>query len=476
MCLSVLFVPAFATGQSNQGQSDKGEIFVNDIEDSTRAIDPALMKFFSEVVRDGARKYATGYRLLDRENAEAILGGFKIDLKDCELAGRNDCEVDFGRRLQAEVVVSGQILMLQTGSARIVLKMFGTANSESLSSAMGTAASVDQIELVLLDMMPKLFRPLFRPDAGVQDVELPPPDPNAGYGHLYVASDPVGAEITLNGWKSGRITPSVFEDLAAGWYKIELESPTSKVQKTINVLPNDIARVSIPMKNNKQGSLLLETTPSGLNVILDGKKIGVSPQFIPAVNAGVHSVTVKGKVGGKKWSTNGERSVNVEAGRRNRFNINVVSGSEVPAEKSRAFNQKLDGRRSRASFQTRLSGGLDLVRAKAGFSGLAQVGVGTGRWFDIHTGVGFPGYIWVTDFELNVWPKGRFVPVLGLQVGAGFHPDYEYYSLTFYVGVELWMVDWLAAFVKLGVGGGWNLDTGRESVIVPGWVGIEARY
>lgn len=474
--LAFVLLPVFAIAQPGVPESDKGEIFVSDIVDSGGTIEPALLEYFSEVVRDGARKYATGYRLMDRENADVILEGYGLTVQQCFAEGRNDCEVGFGRRLQAEIVVSGQILSMSNGSARVILKMFDVARSEPISSKIGSAAGVDQIEVVLTELLPEFFRPLFRPDAAVEAVKLPPPDPNAGRGHLYVISDPPGAQITLNGKAMGQATPFLFEDLAVGWYRIELESPISKVQKVVNLVPNDITRTTIPMTNNKQGSLLLETTPPGLHVILDGRDIGVSPQFVPALSAGEHKVNVSGKLDGKVWSLKQDASVNIEAGRRNRFNIRAMSKAELSKDRTRTFNQKLDVRRTRASFQTRLSGGIDLNRAKYGVSGLVQIGVGTCRWFDIHTGVGFPGYIWVTDFEVNIWPHGRFVPTIGVEVGLGFDPDHEYYSLVLHAGVEFWILDWLAAFVKIGVGGGWNLDTDRDGVIVPGWVGIEARY
>jgi hypothetical protein len=117
-----------------------------------------------------------------------------------------------------------------------------------------------------------------------------------------------------------------------------------------------------------------------------------------------------------------------------------------------------------------------LNQAGKGVSGIVQVGVGTGRWFDIHTGIGFIGYIWVTDFEINVWPYGRFIPTIDVRVGLGFHPDYNIYSIDVTAGVEMWATDWLAFFVKVGVGYSWNLNSTVNGVYVPGWLGVEFRY
>ncbi|HNZ03686.1 MAG TPA: hypothetical protein PLY68_07315 [Myxococcota bacterium] len=153
---------------------------------------------------------------------------------------------------------------------------------------------------------------------------------------------------------------------------------------------------------------------------------------------------------------------------------------EVPAEPGITDAEKtelrFDARRKRLSFQARFSGGLDLMRAADGVGGLIQIGIGTGRWFDIHTGVGFPSYAWVTDFELNMYPFGRFVPVLGLRVALGFLPNHEAYAVEAYAGCEFWFLDWLGAHVRVGIGHTWNPSWNLDYLVVPAWVGIEMRY
>lgn len=137
---------------------------------------------------------------------------------------------------------------------------------------------------------------------------------------------------------------------------------------------------------------------------------------------------------------------------------------------------RFDARRGRLSFQARFSGGIDFMRATDGVGGLIQVGLGTGRWFDIHTGVGFPSYSWVTDFELNLYPFGRFVPILGLRVALGFLPNHEAYAVEAYAGCEFWILDWLGAYVRVGIGHTWNPSWNLDYLVVPAWAGIEMRY
>ncbi len=154
-----------------------------------------------------------------------------------------------------------------------------------------------------------------------------------------------------------------------------------------------------------------------------------------------------------------------------------AEGTDAPgitdAEKTEL---RFDTRRKRLSFQARFSGGLDFMRAADGVGGLIQVGIGTGRWFDIHTGVGFPSYSWVTDFELNIHPFGRFVPILGLRVALGFLPNHEAYAIEAYAGCEFWILDWLGAFVRVGIGHTWNPSWTLDRVVAPAWTGIEMRY
>ncbi len=157
----------------------------------------------------------------------------------------------------------------------------------------------------------------------------------------------------------------------------------------------------------------------------------------------------------------------------------VESAPADPAAKSGAVtpNDKFDARRKRISFQTRLSGGIDLYRASYGGGGLIQIGLGIFRWLDVRVGVGFPGYFVTLDFELNMYPFGRFVPTLALRNSFDPVTSQATRAWEMNLGCEFWILDWLAAYVQVGVGATCSIsDNFEPHLYIPAWVGVEMRY
>ncbi len=141
------------------------------------------------------------------------------------------------------------------------------------------------------------------------------------------------------------------------------------------------------------------------------------------------------------------------------------------------LEEKFDQRRKRPSFQARLSGGMDLARPTYGVGGMVQVGAGFYRWVDVRFGVGFPGYFLVVDIEFNLYPYGRFVPTIGLR--ASFDPisAQETRAVEMNFGCEFWILDWLAAFIEVGLGMTVSHhDNFDPHFVAPAWIGVEMRY
>lgn len=640
ICLAAVMIGFIVPGTAGSQEKDK-IIYVADLRDFSGNVSPEVLDLFTEIVRDGARRYATGYGLMDKENAQVILEGFGIDLQDCLAAGREDCEVKFAERVQADIGVSGQILKLPEGGIRLVLKMHDVKKRSPINSTIKGAADINELERVLTESVVELFVPLYRPEAGGRGVvgggretggrridrgekivnkktdttglvfietnppgadiqingkpvgtapyqaslmvgkyviiaelnsyyhiarhefeltpngstielELPPAfgeidvssipagaevfvdDKPVGktpyrdarmisgehrvevrknmfkpvrrtvmvndgkvtsesfvlvedFGGIKVTSEPSGASITLDGKDSGKTTPTLLKPVKEGTHVVNLDMPGyGRVGDTVNVGAGrviDIHKVLEP----KYGTLVVMTrtvdgTPCRGRIRIDGTDAGKTP-FKGQLLAVEHEISVecgaRPTIERKKveHNSNSEITITVAGGAGSSPGASVEQrrkkAASVGSDKDKAG---MDLRRKRASFQGRLSGGLDLYRATQGVGGLVQVGVGTGRWFDIHTGVGFPSYSWVTDFEVNLWPYGRFVPTLAARVGLGFHPDHNVYSIDFTAGLEMWMANWAAFFVKIGVGYSWNRTHDITGVYVPGWLGLEFRY
>jgi len=446
-----------ARAQAAGGEEEK-IIAVLTLRSENSGVPEAELLYFTEIVREAAQKYATRYKLMDRENINVILEGFG---KDASCAEEGSCEVDIGKRLNAAVVASGSLYKVGD-SYRVILTMHETGSARRLATIKRKAATRADIEDAIKEAMPEFFAPIYQPDTEVR-VALPPPDPNAGHGHLFVDSSPSKAAIVLNGEGTGRQTPFLFEDLAVGHYRIELDTGEVVGGKVARVKPDQVVRVAVKLETVKRGSLLINTEPPGLTVRLDGEVVGLSPLFIPAITAGDHRVYASGRTNAGRFRTAGEQPAYVKAATRNRVTVTAYD----------AFLM----RRERWSFVTRVAGGMDLLRTGQGPAGLAQLGFGTGERVDIFVGVGYPGYILVGDFEINLVDRGRWIPTLTLRGGAGFEEQHKFFSAEALLGLEFWVLDWLAVDLKAGAGYGWNRTPPEtiQGLFVPGWLGTTIR-
>ena len=317
------------------------------------------------------------------------------------------------------------------------------------------------------------------------------------FGKLILKTDPPGAAISLDGKAIDGVTPVALKPVKTGTHVVTFELPGyGRRTETVRVDPGASPELNVKL-DPKYGTLMVMTQgvqdgkPCRGPVKIDGAEVGMTPwkgqvlavEHRVEADCGGRSATRKVMVGHNEKMT---ITMDVEVPETNAAAVQPSGPSVVPLETHQVDVQKavkkddkyafLDARRTRVSFQGRLSGGLDLSRATNGVGGLVQIGLGTGRWFDIHTGVGFPGYAWVTDFEVNVWPYGRFVPTVAARLSLGFHPDHNAHGFDFMVGVEAWATSWLAFYMKIGVGYSWNLTHDVSGVYVPGWLGVEFRY
>lgn len=84
-----------------------------------------------------------------------------------------------------------------------------------------------------------------------------------------------------------------------------------------------------------------------------------------------------------------------------------------------------------------------------GNAGQVQIGVGGGWLFDFRASLTIPTWTVVAEFEFNLVKKGRWVPTVGAGVGFGVNAGV---LLKVDVGIEFWILDWLAAYATIGIG------------------------
>jgi TolB-like protein len=111
--------------------------------------------YLSNVVRTAALESVPGLRVMTRENMLVLLGASGKSLAECE----GECEVDTGRRLGADLVVSGEVLKFGS-KFKLDLRMHDTKDGRMISGAQASGKTVDELDDALAGATRKLFASL----------------------------------------------------------------------------------------------------------------------------------------------------------------------------------------------------------------------------------------------------------------------------------------------------------------------------
>ena len=111
--------------------------------------------YFADVVRSDALKTVPGLRVITRENLLVLLQSTGKDLASCE----GECEVDTGRRIGADLVISGDLLRIGS-SYKLNLRLHETRGGQLLSGVVASGKTVDELDAALGPAVTELLQPL----------------------------------------------------------------------------------------------------------------------------------------------------------------------------------------------------------------------------------------------------------------------------------------------------------------------------
>ncbi|MGZ6144143.1 MAG: outer membrane beta-barrel protein [Myxococcales bacterium] len=126
--------------------------------------------YLADVVRTAAKDAAPSLRIMTRESMLVLLEASGKKLEDCQ----GECEVDTGRRLGADLVISGQVLKFGT-QFKVNMKMHDTRSGELLQGAQASGATLDELDHNLTAAVKKLLGPLETANAAPEQATPPPP-------------------------------------------------------------------------------------------------------------------------------------------------------------------------------------------------------------------------------------------------------------------------------------------------------------
>jgi TolB-like protein len=108
--------------------------------------------YLTDVVRTAVLEQGGGLRVMTRENILVLLQSQGKRLEDCE----GECEVDTGRRLGADYLITGEVLRFGK-SLKLNLKLHDTRQGQLLGGAQASGATVDELEKVISTAVSKLL-------------------------------------------------------------------------------------------------------------------------------------------------------------------------------------------------------------------------------------------------------------------------------------------------------------------------------
>ena len=120
---------------------DSGVLAVLDFKNFARDLQPEDVRYFADVVRGATLRAAPGLRVMTRENLLVLLQATGKDAANCE----GECEVDTGRRIGADAVISGEILKVGT-HYKISLKLHETREGRLLATTVASGKTIDELD------------------------------------------------------------------------------------------------------------------------------------------------------------------------------------------------------------------------------------------------------------------------------------------------------------------------------------------
>ena len=153
LALSVLIASAAAAQESARGKLLAVLEFNSKLEGADRK--SADVQYLADTVRAAVLDAVPDMGVMTRENEMVLLAQTGKKLAECE----GECEVDTGRRLGADLVISGDLLKFGS-SFKLNLKLHDTHSGRLLSGGQASGRTVDELDADTQIAVRKLLRPL----------------------------------------------------------------------------------------------------------------------------------------------------------------------------------------------------------------------------------------------------------------------------------------------------------------------------
>ena len=277
--------------------------------------------FLTDKVRRSASQILpiSHFTIMTSENIQELLPPGK-DLAKCTDA---TCEVELGREIGAEYIITGEIIRY-AGKLRVQIKVHHVPSGHFIGSEDTKAGALEEQESMLAEISSVLmnkvlahagvgasaqpgggavFVPSSQPSSPSSAAEVralapseQPPATATGPAGLYITSNPPGAEVYLGQTKAGTTNPA--------FQKVNLQPGTTVRVVTLKMDLYHDASFDVALKSGVMkfegvelkpafGALKIESDPSGADVYIGGEKVGSTPYNNPRYPSGQYLISLK---------------------------------------------------------------------------------------------------------------------------------------------------------------------------------------
>jgi hypothetical protein len=143
------------------------------------------------------------------------------------------------------------------------------------------------------------------PSLNTDTVLLDIKKPDQPHGLLRIESNPVGADILIDGFPTGKTTPFTFDQVSAGLHRVSVSKPgyypsDEMITAPITADNTSVQRLFYPLENYGEGTITVDSLPAGAGIYINGWSTGeATPHTFDHLKIGFYEVVVS--QGGKPW-------------------------------------------------------------------------------------------------------------------------------------------------------------------------------
>lgn len=257
--------------------------------------------YFSDRARSALHDSAPEIFVMTRESTELLLQANGKTLADCV----GQCEVEIGRKLGADYIISGRIARVGSSIA-ITMRLLATEDGELVGSSEARGKDADGLQDTMDGALAKLFASLGSSSStGTVQVEAPiaqPPQPARAAGSLQPGTVDVavrsaageelpGASIAVDGRLAGTSPASL--ELGPGEHFLEVTKDLYLAARLrLVVKANDVVKASFELKPDF-AIVGIASEPAGAAITVDGVPAGHAPLVGLRIRTGQHRVVAE---------------------------------------------------------------------------------------------------------------------------------------------------------------------------------------